>query len=206
LTLVDEHGEIVPDTTPQFVCNGATGPQGPQGIPGPQGPQGPQGPAGADGLQGPTGPQGAQGPAGPTGTVAPAEAFKSTSVTAASVPLTGVGPIAQITVTPSSAGQVLVGATGFCTMVPGNAIGFELTNQSPTTLTTTREGTIVISSAAGETPAFKAFALTSRPIAVAAGVPTTIFLQTQRFVGALGIGAANCSAMLNAFFSATPLP
>jgi hypothetical protein len=61
----------------QYVCNGATGLQGPAGaqgpigLTGPQGPQGIQGLAGAQGPIGLTGPQGAQGIQGPTGATGP---------------------------------------------------------------------------------------------------------------------------------------
>ena len=64
----------------QYVCNGATGPQGPAsatgaqgpvGLTGPQGPQGIQGVTGAQGPIGLTGPQGAQGIQGPTGATGP---------------------------------------------------------------------------------------------------------------------------------------
>jgi hypothetical protein len=64
----------------QYVCNGATGPQGPAGatgaqgpvgLTGPQGPQGNQGVAGAQGPIGLTGAQGAQGIQGPTGATGP---------------------------------------------------------------------------------------------------------------------------------------
>lgn len=59
------------------VYNGATGPQGPQGIQGPTGDTGPQGETGATGPQGPkgdtgaTGPQGEVGPQGPQGEQGP---------------------------------------------------------------------------------------------------------------------------------------
>jgi len=62
-------GEILPALT-QYVCNGAVGAQGPQGVAGPQGATGltgPQGPAGAAGPQGPAGAAGPQGPTGPQG-------------------------------------------------------------------------------------------------------------------------------------------
>lgn len=47
--------------------DGATGPQGPQGIQGERGPQGPQGIQGETGPQGPKGDTGATGPQGPAG-------------------------------------------------------------------------------------------------------------------------------------------
>ncbi len=47
-----------------LASQGATGPQGPQGLSGPQGSTGPQGPIGLTGLQGPTGPQGPAGSGG----------------------------------------------------------------------------------------------------------------------------------------------
>lgn len=50
-----------------YVCNGATGPQGPAGDAGPQGPAGDAGPQGPEGPQGPAGPEGPQGPQGPAG-------------------------------------------------------------------------------------------------------------------------------------------
>ncbi|MDF2693439.1 MAG: uncharacterized protein K0S65_1822 [Labilithrix sp.] len=56
-----------------YICNGATGPQGPAGDAGAQGPQGPQGPAGPQGPSGSQGPAGAHGgvstDAGPSGRV-----------------------------------------------------------------------------------------------------------------------------------------
>ncbi|WP_268966435.1 hypothetical protein [Paenibacillus cymbidii] len=58
-------------------CQGAAGPQGPQGLTGPQGqtgiqgPAGPQGPQGLTGSQGPVGPQGPQGLQGPQGPAGP---------------------------------------------------------------------------------------------------------------------------------------
>ena len=56
-------GRVVGDTGPQ----GATGPQGPQGIQGEPGPQGPKGETGATGPQGPKGHPGDTGPQGPKG-------------------------------------------------------------------------------------------------------------------------------------------
>ena len=59
------------------IYNGATGPQGPQGVQGPTGDTGPQGETGATGPQGPkgdtgaTGPQGEVGPQGPQGEQGP---------------------------------------------------------------------------------------------------------------------------------------
>jgi hypothetical protein len=50
-----------------FICNGATGATGPQGVAGPSGAVGPQGPSGAVGPQGPPGSIGPPGPAGPGG-------------------------------------------------------------------------------------------------------------------------------------------
>ena len=50
-----------------FGPQGATGPQGEQGIQGPQGPKGDTGPQGIQGIQGPKGDTGATGPTGPKG-------------------------------------------------------------------------------------------------------------------------------------------
>ena len=43
----------------------------------------------------------------------------------------------------------------------------------------------------------------SRTFAVTMGVPTGIFLNAQRFHGAV---AGNCASSLTAFFTVTPLP
>lgn len=64
LTLVDAESHVVEGTKPQFVCNGAIGPQG---LTGPAGPAGPKGETGATGNVGPQGPQGSPGPTGATG-------------------------------------------------------------------------------------------------------------------------------------------
>ena len=83
------------------LLNGATGPQGPQGITGSQGIQGPQGVTGSQGIQGPTGSTGLQGIQGATG---------STGATGPTGSTTAVYVISDTTT--STLYPVMVSATG----------------------------------------------------------------------------------------------
>ncbi len=206
LTLVDGDGQMVPGTTPQFVCNGVSGPQGIQGPPGPTGPAGPTGATGATGDTGPAGPQGAQCATGPTGNVMPAMAFKNVASGALIlVQNSGVTPLATITVTPPATGLIVVNATGWCNLNPSGAVGLELSTRS-LTVNGANPGTAFISAGAGEvvsnTMAYRSFAL-SRTFPVTIGVPTGVFLNAQRFST---VAAGSCASSVTAFFTVTPLP
>ena len=96
------------------IPQGATGPQGIQGITGPTGPQGiqgitgPTGPQGIQGATGPTGPQGIQGATGPTGS-ADTQAVSAYSLPAAQV---SDGGAVQFDVTAAQSGTDVTHTAG----------------------------------------------------------------------------------------------
>ena len=90
ITLVTSSGNVAPNTTPAYVCNGRAGPQGPVGATGPQGATGLTGPVGPTG---PTGPQGPVGPIGPIGLTGPQGLTGATGIQGPIGPQGSVGPV-----------------------------------------------------------------------------------------------------------------
>ena len=176
LTLVDEQGIEVPDTKPQFVCNGATG------------------------LQGVEGPAGPQGPAGP------AAAFKQVNIAPFTVPASVTpASVGSITFTVPAAGTALVTGSGLCTFGGAAAVALEVGPQITTgnpSLSTVFQNQSWVSAPADEAPAYRSVAL-SRTFTLPSAATFQVFLNEQR-VG--GTAAASCFVTLTVFFTATTLP
>lgn len=176
LTLVDEQGVAVPDTKPQFVCNGATGPQGAEG------------------------PAGAQGPAGP------AAAFKQVNIAPFTVPAsTTPASVGSITFTVPAAGTALVTGSGLCTFGGAAAVALEVGSQITTgnpSLSTAFQNQSWVSAPADEAPAYRSVAL-SRTFTLPSPATYQVFLNEQRVGGA---APASCFVTVTVFFTATTLP
>jgi hypothetical protein len=178
LTLVDGSGEPVPNTEPQFVCNGAPG---------------------AKGDEGPVGPVGPQGPAGP------AAAFKQVNVPGFSVTLAAASA-GVIGYTVPSAGTVLVTGSGLCTSNGQAALALELgaqiTPSNPALGTVFQNQAWVSFSAVEGAAAYRSVSLARTFVVPAAGTFQT-FLNEQRVSGT---ARACCFVTLTAFFTASTLP
>jgi hypothetical protein len=189
LTLVDPFGEVVPNTEPQYVCNGAPGAAG---GPGPAGPQGPEGAKGETGEPGPAG---------------PSAAFKQVNIPGFSV-TAAAASAGSISFTVPSAGTVLVTGTGLCNSTGQAALALELgaqiTAANPSLGSVFQNQAWVSMSANEGAQAYRSVAL-SRTFAVPQAGTYQIFLNEQR-IATPANATASCFVTLTAFFTATALP